>query len=170
MSKHDWFSVLITFVLGLFAGVYLYGSGFAPTFSPPEATTEDVYQEFVITAESYGECSNTNTCLSFQLLENGVFRALYDNPDSNEKIIVENKIPNSLRRELYAVLNNRTLAAESRPLPIESCYYGDQTNYYFRVTREEVNYVLDTCLSDINYEGKAWSVLTKLWNYFSYLE
>ena len=50
MVHQDKISILITFAVGLAAGMYLYLTGFATTFKLPEVTTENVYTEFVVTA------------------------------------------------------------------------------------------------------------------------
>ncbi len=170
MIGKDLISILITFVVGLFAGAYLYLNGFATTFVLPEATTQDTYTEFVIIGESYGVCNETNTCLSFQLVENGSYRALYDDPLGGEQLAEEGTIPGTLKRQLYKALTHEALEVESEPLNNPQCHYGAETNYYFRITRDEINYVLDTCQSSINYEGSAWTLLSKLWNYFATLE
>ena len=71
MTSQDRISIIVTFVFGLLAGSYIYVTGFATTFSPPEAAPEDIYSGLLITGEGYGECEQNNTCFSFQLLENG---------------------------------------------------------------------------------------------------
>jgi len=170
MTKQDALSILITLVVGFFAGAYLYVAGFATTFEPPEATSENTYKEFVITGEGYGECEERNNCLSFQLLENGSYRAILNVTFGNNKV-KEGVIPRAIKQELYRALTPAVLAKESQTLNVPSCRYPEnETNYRFRVTRDEVNYVVDTCLSTIDYEGSAWKALAKLWNHFATVE
>ena len=167
MSHQDKLSILITFIIGILAGGYLYLTGFATTFKLPEATTDDVYAEFVIIGESYGACKQTGDCLSFQLLENGKYRALFGD-GSREAVTHEASIPFSLRRELKANLTPTQLTLESRLLNNSVCQFGNEgTNYRFRISRDEVSYVLDTCLTDVDYNGLPWQTLVKLWNHFT---
>lgn len=167
ISAQDKISIILTFLMGLVAGGYLYLTGFATTFEPPEASVADVYTQFVITAESYGQCENDDTCLSFQVLQNGSFRAIYDGQaDAGPK---DGRIPLSMRGDLYDTLTPAVLASASRTSARANCQY-EGTNYRFEITRDEVEYVVDTCSSAISYESEEWAVLAKLWNYMGNLE
>jgi hypothetical protein len=171
MTHQDKLSILITFSVGIFAGMYLYLTGFATTFKLPEVTTENVYTEFVVTAESYGACRTERTCLSFQVLENGTYRALLDDPRGGETIVKEGRIPRSIRGEMLKALTSEQLLSDTRTWAVPDCQFGEGgTNYTFRVTRDEVNYEMDTCQSVIDYEGPGWKSLAKLWNYFATLQ
>ena len=169
LSKQDKLSILITFAVGFFAGIYLYVAGFATTFVLPEVTTDDVYAGFVIEGEGYGACETDNTCLSFQLLESGAYRGLYDGIDG-ETVVKEGVIPRALRRELLEALTPTQMAIESRE-NLGSCRFStDATNYRFEVTSEGKEYVLDTCTSALDYTGQIWTTLAKLWNYLATVE
>lgn len=170
MAHQDKISILITFIVGLLAGGYLYLTGFATTFKLPEATTDDVYAEFVIVGESYGACKEMGNCLSFQLLENGSYRALYG--DGGDDVTThEARIPFSLRRELKENLTSTLLTLDSKMSEVPICQFGNEgTNFRFRISRDEVNYVLDTCLTDIDYDGLPWQTLVKLWEHFANVE
>jgi hypothetical protein len=170
MPGQDKVSILLTFVIGLVAGGYVYLTGFATTFVPPEATTEDTYGGLVINGESYGECAASNSCLSFQLLGNGTYRAIYTNPGANDKLSKEGGISRSLRKELTEVMSSEALLSQSYPLQLTECKYGQNgTNYKFKVTLDGVNYNLDTCKTRLDYNGQIWLTLVKAWNYFAML-
>jgi len=169
MTKQDKLSILITFTVGFFAGVYLYVAGFATTFELPEVTTGDVYAGFVIEGEGYGACEIDNTCLSFQLLESGAYRGLYD-VVSGDTVVKEGVIPRALRRELLEALVPSQMAIESKPNLGECRFPPDQTNYRFEVTSEGKKYILDTCTSALDYNGEIWAALVKLWNYLATVE
>ncbi len=161
MTGQDWISISFTFVVGFFAGIYLYLTGFATTFEPPTVSENNIYEGFVITAESYGVCQEFDDCLSFQVLENGMYRAILQ--DGEEQYVNEDKIPLSLRTALKNNLNAVSLTRESESRS-GGCYYEDD-NYRFNITRDGVSYTLDTCNTSINYEGEAWESLSSLWNY-----
>jgi hypothetical protein len=167
ISAQDKISIILTFLMGVVAGGYLYLTGFATTFEPPEASVADVYTQFVITAESYGQCESDDTCLSFQVLQNGSFRAIYDG--LGETTSKDGRIPLSLRGDLYDTLTPTSLALASKTLTKANCQY-EGTNYRFEVTRDEVEYVINTCSSAISYESEEWAVLAKLWNHMGNLE
>jgi hypothetical protein len=167
MTHQDKISIILTFIVGLFAGAYLYVTGFATTFEPPEASSENIYTQFVITGESYGVCETENTCLSFQVLENGAYRALLETRDAKTPLTKEGSIPWSLKRDLADTLTKEVLVLESRFRPLPECKYGAEAdNYRFYITRDQVSYTIDTCNSFVDYEGVAWLTLAKLWNHF----
>lgn len=169
MTKQEKLSILITFTVGFFAGIYLYVAGFATTFELPALSTDDVYAGFVIEGEGYGACETDNTCLSFQLLESGAYRGLYDATDG-EVVVKEGVIPRALRRELLDALLPAQMAIESQP-NLGTCRFPEnETNYRFEVTREGREYVLDTCTSALNYNAEIWTTLAKLWNYLATIE
>lgn len=171
MTSQDKISIVVTFIFGILAGSYIYVTGFATTFSPPEAAPEDIYSGLLITGEGYGECEQNNTCFSFQLLENGDYRALFDDAGDGHSAAKEGSIPRTLRNELRSSLIVESLVNDSKTRNTLDCEYGyKDTNYKFRVTLNQQDYFLDTCQTTIDYEGSAWASLAKLWNYFATLE
>jgi hypothetical protein len=166
ISRQEKMSFLATFLMGLFAGGYLYLTGFATTFEPPEANDENIYTEFVITATTYGQCEADGNCLSFQVLENGTFRAILEY--EGQKLNKEERIPFSIRTDLRDELTGTVLALDSE-IGGEGCRY-EGSNYRFSVTRDGARYDIDTCETLINYEGKGWPALSKLWNHVSTLD
>jgi hypothetical protein len=125
--------ILITFFMGVVSGAYLYLTGFATTFKLPEVTTDNIYKEFVITVESYGKCTDSKTCLSFQVLENGSFRAIFDSPILSKREVKEGRIPLAIRRSIKENLTPTNLQLNTVPLGTPECRYeGD--NYRFRVS------------------------------------
>lgn len=170
MPHQDKVSILITFAIGLVAGGYVYLTGFATTFVPPDTTTEDKYGGLIINGESYGECEAENSCLSFQLLGNGTYRAIYINPETNKQISKDGGISRSLRNELKAAMLPAGLLAQSQLMLAPVCKYGEEgTNYKFKVTLNSVEYNLDTCKTSIDYNAQVWLTLVKVWNYFAML-
>ena len=171
MTSQDKISIGITFLFGLFVGSYLYVTGFAITFNIPETALEDVYSGLLITGEGYGECEQSNTCLTFQVLENGDYRALFAANGDNDPIVKEGSISRALRNSLGSSLTAESLTLNSKIRSTPDCKYGlNDTNYRFRITLDKQEYLLDTCQTKIDYNGSAWTSLTKLWNYFATLE
>lgn len=171
VTSQDKISIAVTFVFGLLAGSYVYVTGFATTFNLPEAAPEDIYSGLIITGEGYGECEKSNTCLAFQVLENGDYRALFDDVGDGNSAAKEGSIPRSLRNELSAALVAESLVADSKMRNSPDCKYGSEgTNYKFQVTLDQQDYLLDTCQTTIDYDGSVWVSLSKLWNYFTTLK
>lgn len=170
MPHQDKISILITFAIGLVAGGYLYLTGFATTFVPPEATTEDTYGGLIVNGESYGECENNNSCLAFQLLGNGTYRAIFTSPENNKEVSKEGSITRVLRKELQLAMKSSDILEQSQLKSVFDCKYGNEgTNYKFKVTLDKIEYNLDTCRTNLNFEGQIWLTLAKIWNYFAML-
>jgi hypothetical protein len=162
MTSQDILSIIITFVFGVLVGGYLYLTGFATTFKLPEAGQEAVYAGLVITADSYGACEQENTCLSYQILEDGSYRAVFDT--TGAKLVVEDAITSLLRRDLERTLTETELLVQVKEKTVPGCSYGDQgTNYRFNIALNGSDYLLDTCASAIDYEGIVWNTLLRTW-------
>lgn len=159
--KKDVMHILITAAFGLFAGAYVYVVGFATTFELPEANESDIYKEFVLTGETFGACAETSSCFSFQVLENGAYRALFDDPRTGTSKVVEGRLPYSVKRALLQDLSTPVLTRFSLEKAVPDCDFPE-TNFRFRVTKEEVAYLFDTCENAIDYKGKAWDTLGDL--------
>ncbi len=160
MTHQDKISIIITFVVGGLVGGYMYLVGFAPTYHLPEASTQDEYADLVITADSYGACELDDTCMSFQFLQDGSYRAIVAG------VSYDGSISRSLRIKLQNAMLEETLLVESAPVEDSAdCHYGnEETNFKFVVTIAGNNYQLDSCRSAIKYEGIIWTTLTELWS------
>lgn len=160
MTGQDKISILITFTVGVLLGAYVYVAGFMPTYGLPDAVLQDEYSDLVIIADAYGSCAAEASCLSFQLLQDGSYRALVGT--DKETQTYTGSIPRRLRLELAEVLSTSTLStsiSQSR----QECYFGDEaTNLRFIVTVHGSNYQIDSCTSDIDYSGAVWSSLYEL--------
>lgn len=162
MTHQDKISILITFVFGAIVGSYLYFAGYASTFALPEAETSEIYADLVITADSYGKCEEDKSCFAFQIISDGSYRAIFD--ATGEKVVREASISSALRRELEATLLPFDLALNSTVLNESLCpAINDNVNFRFNISVATSTYIMDTCTTDINYDGAVWSVLRKAW-------
>jgi len=167
MSTQERLSLALTFMIGLIVGAYLYTTGFATTFKLPEANDAGVYKGFVINGESFGDCQVEESCVSFQILENGSYRAIFDTDSQGQKDSVKKgRLPRQLRLDLQRNLTAPELAVISQPQATPECQYVG-TNFSFKVSLDEVEYKINTCVSDIDYEGAAWASLTAALNYIA---
>ncbi len=170
-SKQDIAIMGITFVVGIFAGFYLYTTAFAPQFDEFVGQTEEVYADFVIEGSQYGGDRAGGTAPSFQLLENGSFRYL---PYAVEGEVVEAKeglLPRALLTEVKQTLTQESLEIASGPVVRGDCFsYVDGRDFMYKVTLESVDYTLDTCTTALTNDSIVGSTLDKLWNYFTEIE
>ena len=162
MTHQDKISLLITFMVGIVVGGYVYLSGFATTYKLPTVGTEDQYTELVITGDAFGACESNFSCLSFQLLQDGSYQAIVGNETATRSY--KGTISSRARQDLATVLDLETLHAMSEAKANPVCHYGEEaTNFKFLVSREGKNYSFDTCRSNIDYASKAWKSLATVW-------
>ncbi len=162
MTHQDKISVLITFVIGVLIGGYLYLTGFATTFLIPSVDEVDVYEQLVITGDSYGECALDNGCLSFQVLGDRSYRAVFDS--TGEQRVVSGTISRALWRDITATLDPVVMDRQAMPLPERECSYGaEETNFRFSVSLSGVTYRFDTCTTALEYQSEFWTALKQLW-------
>ncbi len=167
MESKDLLSILLTFLLGIFVGAYAY----LYIMNGPKKEVDElevVKNEFAIVGESYGACEALDNCFAFRLDQNGEYIVQYDGGGLGYREEVSS-LPGKLVREFsQEVFTTESLKRQSRAPLSASCYFGNnETNYKFRITKGGDDYHLDTCLTDIDYEGDDWYLLSKLWNHIS---
>jgi hypothetical protein len=169
MQKQDILSILITFVVGFFAGGYLYLTQFAVVFNPDTVTTEAALSEFAVIGEEYGGCGEQ--CPSFQVLEDGSYRYKYVPAGLTESIIKSGTLPLTLRRELVLGLTTAKLVAQSQVVDTISCKSeANGIDRRYRVTLAGDDYVLNSCGTLVDEQSNTWQGLAKLWSYFETIE
>ncbi len=163
MTHQDRISILITFVCGIFIGGYLYLTGFLPTYHLPEASTKDAYDGLVVVADAYGGCSDTDQCLSFQLLSDRSYRAVLGT--TAEARTYNGSISRSALNDFTRAITETALEANAAVLPLPQCRYEGPgaTNYRFLITYNGKNYTLDTCNSQIEYGSILWESLRAIY-------
>ncbi|MBY0538123.1 hypothetical protein K2P47_01850 [Patescibacteria group bacterium] len=170
-STQDWGIMIITFVVGVVAGFYLYATAFAPQFDELLGQTEEVYEDFVLEGTQYGGDRMGGTAPSFQVLENGSYRYL---PYAAEGEIAEAReglIPRALLNEVQQTLTVEALEISSQIVTRGDCMsYVDGRDYSYEVTLDGVEYTLDTCTTALSSGSIINTTLDKLWNYFETLE
>ncbi len=162
MTNQDKITILITFFVGVFAGSYLYLTGFAPTYRLPETDTEALYEDLVIVGDEYGECTALKNCLSFQVLNDRSFRALVG---SGEMVGIENgKIPPGLQTRLNKAITTEGLIEAMTELPSSACQAENTTGLHlrFHITFAGSTYNLNSCYSAMDYDAELWSALKEL--------
>lgn len=163
MTRTDRNILLSTFCVGFVIGVYVYFNGFSFKLSE-DLPEEKFYTDFTIEGEAYGDCVN-NECFAFQLLADGSYRLVDD--VSGQSVIREGVINNSIRDRLFEDLDTESLKTQSISTVGTHCASDDgKVDYKFTITKDEKEYKLDTCTTNINFEGKAWLALSELWDYF----
>ncbi len=164
MTRQEKLSVLITFVVGFVAGVYLYVTGFAAFLTEltvPDA--EEVQGELTIVGDVYGGCRDT--CPSFQVLDDGTYRYLYTPAAGADQIVRKGTLSRSQMNDLRSALVDSQLVRQSQKTQPGVCNsYTDGIDVRYEVTLDGNVYVLDSCGTDVDGEGSLWKTLGKIWD------
>lgn len=167
-TRQDILIMIVTFVVALFAGFYLYVTAFAPQFEELSGQTEEVYEDFVLEGTQYGGDRMGGTAPSFQVLGNGTYRYLPYTPEGAVGKASEGTVPRLLLNEVKNGLTEEALATAATIVTRGDCMsYVDGLDYNYAVTLNGENYTLDTCTTNLKAEGALSITLDKLWNYFA---
>ena len=157
MDARDIFLLATTAFVGLFCGVYVYLTVFAPVYvddQPDNFSSE----RFEIIGEAYGGCTFSG-CPSFRVTVNRSFTYLPDGTGA----VIEGTYP---RRE-FAALRRRVEQAnlETLAAPVASgqdigCIsFVDGIDYRYTVTIDGKAFELDTCYSQLKNSAELQSAL-----------
>lgn len=170
-SKQDYLVMIMTFVVGVIAGFYLYTTAFAPNFDEFVGQTEEVYEDFVVEGTQYGGDRMGGTAPSFQLLENGSYRYLPYAAGGETPTAVEGTLPRELLNEVKQTLTEEALENSAQIVTRGDCMsYVDGRDFTYNVTLDGFDYTLDTCTTALSSGSIIKTTLDKLWNYFETLE
>ena len=164
MKRQDVLSILITFTVGLFAGGYIYLTGFAPTVANREVPSAETFNQLVVESEVYGGCRNS--CPSYQVLGDGSYRYLYSPSFEADQVLKTGNIPFGLRRDLQRTLTADELEKQSRETSPALCEsFSDGIDVRYEITLENTVYELDTCGTAVDTNSALWLNLNRVWDY-----
>jgi len=167
MNRQDRLLILSTFLVGFTIGVYAYFAGFSGVDRQVTQAIENSTDTLVIVGEAYGGCDRADACPSFQVTDDGEYRYFYQARGADEQVLREGTIPADLQDQLREVLVTTELQVASRPVEPAFCEsYVDGIDVGYRITLNETDFVLDSCGTDVDGEGRLWVTLSQIWTYF----
>lgn len=162
MRGSDYFLIGLTFLTGIFAGVYVYVTGFAPDYVyKPLTKTEDI--AFALDGQMYGGCERAlKRCARFSLQDSRAYN--YDpaqmrntKPPKVIEGVLDRKAFNSLLEEVKQTqLNSFTTVANS------CASASDGSDYRYRLVYQGQEYFFDTCGSTFG-DSRLAAVFSGLW-------
>lgn len=165
MKRQDIITLLFTFVVGFFFGMYLYTTGFMQDYDAPDVQSQQAVNDFALTAEVYGGCRDT--CPSFQILADGTYRYMFTPTAGAEQIIRDGSLPRALRRDISEAFTAKALTTQAvKTQPAVCNSFTDGIDVRYRVTLAGNEYLLDTCGTAVDTNSAIWNTLVKTWNYF----
>lgn len=148
--------------MGLVAGGYIYLTGFAGFVQNLAVPDSEKVNQFVIVGDSYGGCRSY--CPSFQVQADGSYRYLFTPEIGQPEALREGTISRGLLRDLKDSLNERDLRSQSRVYTPDDCEsYVDGIDVVYTVTLNGTQYEIDSCGTDVDWDGELWVALNALW-------
>ena len=169
MERKDILSLLITFVVGIISGAFLYTTHFSKIISPDRVATQADTEEFTIIGEAYGSC--TDVCPAFQLLKDGSYRYQYVVEVGQPKTIKEGTLPIDIQNAVKKHLIQAALVKQSQPIEPTDCNsYQSGIDVRYKITLKGAEYELDSCGTNVDGNGPLWESLTDVWTYFGKID
>ena len=167
MKSQDVLLLITTCVMGFVFGMYAFFTGYSPMARVVETQVEEWTGELVIVGEAYGGCSRLDTCPTFRIASNGSYRYFYYPSGARDAVLREGEISRTQLAALRRVASEDDLQVSSRPTNPAFCEsYTDGIDVRYVVTRDGVDYRLDSCGTDVQSDGELWQTLSQLWTYF----
>ena len=123
MKRQDVLTILITFVMGVVFGFYVYLVGFAPTSDRVSTVIQDDAGSLVITGEAYGGCLRSGNCPTFNIAADGSYRYFYTPLGTDEQVLREGVLPLTLQQQLDRNVVQSALNTQSRMIQPVFCTY-----------------------------------------------
>ncbi len=165
MKRQQLFVLIFTFIVGLFAGFYVYVTGFAPEHQNVVPRDEKVLgNDFAIRAEQIGGCARMegSVCPSFELLSNRSYKYIKahnlheETPDP-----LTGYLPRAEFESVRRMIENDNLLEFQKP----GSYCGaasDGIDYKYDVIVDGISYELNSCGTQF-YGTALYKEMLKLW-------
>ncbi len=165
MTGRDITSIIFTFIVGFFFGVFLYFTGGLQTYEKSDVQSRAEADSFTIVSEVYGGCMTS--CPSFKIESDGSYRYLFTPGPGEDPVIRDGGLPRGLKREISGAVTVAGLNAQSQRIQPSYCNsYTDGIDVKYRITVGGELYILDTCGTNIDTTSTLWNTLVKTWTYF----
>lgn len=166
MQKQELLSILITFVVGFFAGGFLYLNIFTQMVQPDNLETKEEIEQFEITSRVYGGCRSN--CPAFQVSNDGTYRYQYTPAVGGEAVLRNGTLPLDLQRKLSKEIKENAISGQATPVQGINCASSNNgVDISYTVTLSGNTYVLDSCKTAVVGNSDAWLALSAVWTYFT---
>ncbi len=154
-------AIITTFLMGMFAGGYLYLLGFAPQLEKfRQQFTPKLDTRLEIVADEYGGCELNQQCQSFQILSDGSYSYLAH----PQAAVMKGRLASAEWRHLKKVLTIDNLVEANLPVNKETCSsYLDGADYRYRIKLGEDSFRLDSCATNLVAVPELNQALQKIW-------
>lgn len=166
MKKQELLSILITLVVGFFAGGFLYVNVFSGMIDTNGVESLAEQEAFSITSQAYGGCRDN--CPAFRVNSDGSYRYQYVPEIGAQPLLRSGTLPRAIQRNLAREITTRSLAPQTARTNNNACAsYSDGIDITYEVLIDGTTYVLDSCNTTVDQSSDAWEALSSVWTYFT---
>ena len=168
MAKQELLSILITFVVGFFAGSYLYLNYFTPLVVPEGVGTREEQEAFEIVSQAYGGCRSG--CPAFRVAADGTYRYQYTETLGADPVLRSGTLPRSIQSDIRRNIDVRDISTQTALSDTTDCASAvDGIDIRYDITIDGATYRLDSCQTTVDFGSDAWITLSDIWTYFNSL-
>lgn len=164
MKRDDWMLLILTFLTGLAIGMYIYITAFKPTYAPENlSNTESEASDWSLVGKKRSLDAEAGFIEpSFRLLGNGEYVYIQGGQDDDSLEPREGKLSSSLMRDLREYDDMLGSYTENSP-GVDCASYEGGYDYEYRVTKDNVLYLLDTCDTMLGQDTPYATALLQVW-------
>lgn len=160
MTKKELFFLILTFIVGICAGMYTYVTFFKPEFDKDTVPREErVARVFSVIGDQYGGCATD--CPSFRILADGTleYKATLEND------VIKADIPDRIYTNIEAAVKNADLKGASESTSKSACPSAATggLGYRYTVTYLDAIHELDSCATVFGINSPLGMALSDVW-------
>lgn len=166
MTGREYFIFGSTFIMGVFAGMFVFVTIYAPEHAT-DSTTDGTNNPnaTVIEGKMYGGCELSSGCATFKLVDDRSYTYLAYPKAKIEK----GRLPSELSETVFKTVGTEPFFRATKDIDPSSCTsYADGIDYTYSVTFKGNPYTLDTCTTALARDEKLQTTLAPLWDFMEH--
>ncbi len=166
MTGRDYFIFGSTFIMGMFAGVFVFVTIYVPEKANESSTdSADNPDSIVIEGRMYGGCEESDECASFRLLDDRTYTYL-PYPDGEAE---KGRLPSDMNETVFETVGTESFFSASEMIDSRDCTsYVDGIDYTYDVHFKGDTYTLDTCTTALADDEELQTTLAPVWEFMRY--
>jgi hypothetical protein len=164
MKREDMISIMLTFIMGVIAGSFLYLTQFASIETKLSTPSQETALELNVVAEAYAGCDPN--CPSFQISQDGAYRYFRVLEEGEDPVLQEGVMPFAIMSEIKKRLTAKSLEEQSLAKPLITCEQDSkEVQIRYVITLDNETYYLDSCSGKVDFSSHLWQSLNRVWIY-----
>jgi hypothetical protein len=165
MTGREYFIFGSTFIMGMFAGAFVFVTIYAPEQAKDETTeSANRLDAIVMEGRMYGGCEEQDACGSFRLVDDRTYSYIAY-PDAD---IEKGRLPSDVIESVFETVGTEAFFTATRATSPSNCTsYVDGVDYAYDVSFEGETYTLDTCTTALAQNEALQATLAPIWEFMA---